>query len=139
MLGLELRKSQQTAERTFESMVSKTLLPGHLTIMVLIKNNPNQSQSSVANAAGLDRSSLVPVIQQFEKHGWIIRQKSSVDARANIMNITQKGLNHIDKYLPLTQALEKKIKKQMSAKDYQTLLALLKKFRHCVSEIIAQE
>lgn len=138
MLGLELRKAQQIAEQTFANFVSGSLLPGHLTILVLIKDNPNQSQSAIAKAAGLDRSSLVPIVKQFEKRDWIVRQKSSVDSRANIVNITDEGLNQLNEYLPLTQTLESKVKNEMSVKDYDALVSLLKKFQNSVINIVTQ-
>ena len=82
MVGLELRKAQIMAVRKFERLVGKDLQAGHFTVLVLIKHNPRSTQSAIALAAGLDRSSLVPLLKQFEEKGFITRKKARGESRA---------------------------------------------------------
>ena len=128
MIGVELRLAQSHAERVFYTHVKDALLPGHLTVLVLIQKNPGLSQSAIAMAAGLDRSSLVPVLKNFEKEKLIRRKPSPTDKRSNVMTITPKGEVMIEQMLPQIQALENNAIKSLGRRKYTQLISLLKDF-----------
>ncbi len=129
MIGVELRLAQSHAERVFHNHIKDNLLPGHLTVLVLIHNNPGLSQSAIATAAGLDRSSLVPVLKNFEKEKLIRRKPSSTDKRSNVMTITPRGEAVIEQMLPQIRALENDAIKCLGRRKYTQLISLLKDFR----------
>jgi DNA-binding MarR family transcriptional regulator len=129
MVGLELRKAQIKAERKFEEAFGKELLPGHYTVLVLIKNNPGSTQSAIARSAGLDRSSLVPLLKQFEKKGFITRRKASGDARSNIMEITAEGEAFIQQKRKKIQGLEQLIMQEFGITHYRNLVKSLQKLQ----------
>jgi len=129
MVGLELRKAQSRAEKKFEQLFGKDLLPGHYTVLVLIKNNPGSTQSAIAQSAGLDRSSLVPLLKQFEKRGFITRKKATNDARSNITMITRAGEDFINPHRVAIEGLEQGIKKQFGLKNYTQLVKSLKELQ----------
>lgn len=129
MVGLELRKAQSRAEKKFDQLFGKDLLPGHYTVLVLIKNNPGSTQSAIAQSAGLDRSSLVPLLKQFEKRGFITRKKATNDARSNITMITCAGEDFINQHRAAIEDLEQGIKKQFGIKNYTQLVKSLKELQ----------
>lgn len=129
MIGLELRKAQTQAVKKFDTLFGKDLLPGHYTVLVLIKNNPGSTQSAIAQSAGLDRSSLVPLLKQFEKRGFITRKKASSDARSNITLITDAGEAFINQHRATIEKLEQGIKEQFGQKNYTQLVKLLKELQ----------
>lgn len=129
MVGMELRKAQLVATRKFMDVLEGHILPGHFTILVLIENNPGLSQSRIAEAAGLDRSSLVPVLKQFEKDGLINRISARNDRRSKIMNITSKGRNLIEKYTGEIYRLEKMLVEGLGGENYHKFLQLLTRFQ----------
>lgn len=134
MIGIELRKAQILAEKKFDTEFGGHLLPGHLTVLVLIQHNPGQTQSAIAQGAGLDRSSLVPLLKQFEKQGLITRRKDERDARSNITEITAKGTEYIAQVKPQIQALEAFVRKEMGSKDYGHLTRLLQDFQNIIDK-----
>lgn len=129
MVGLELRKAQIKAERKFEQVFGKELLPGHYTVLVLIKNNPGSTQSAIAQSAGLDRSSLVPLLKQFEKKGFITRKKAKGDGRSNITKITPVGEAFIHQNQGKIEALEQAIKDKFGTDYYQQLVKSLQELQ----------
>lgn len=134
MVGLELRKAQTLATQTFLNVLKGRILPGHYTILVLIANNPNQSQSRIAEAAGLDRSSLVPILKQFEKDGLINRLSARHDRRSKVMTITAKGKKLIEKYTTDIQNLENMVIAGLGKDNHTQLVELLIKFQSLLEE-----
>jgi len=132
MVGLELRKTQIWAEKKFEQQFGKELLPGHFTVLVLIKNNPGSTQSSIAEFAGLDRSSLVPLLKQFENKGFITRKKANTDGRSNITKITLAGENFINQQRTRIEKLEQDIKHQIGQNKYQQLVKQLQQLQKII-------
>ena len=133
MIGLELRKTQKLAEKKFEKAVENKLLSGQLTVLVLIKHNIGQTQSAIARAAGIDRSSLVPILKQFEKRGFITRSKAADDARSNVVEITSLGNDAIEELKPQVKQLETAVEKELGAKKSAQLVKLLQEFQHVLS------
>ncbi|HEC00507.1 MAG TPA: MarR family transcriptional regulator [Sphingomonadales bacterium] len=129
MVGIELRKAQLLATQTFMDVLKGRILPGHFTILILIANNPEQSQSRIAEAAGLDRSSLVPVLKQFEKDGLINRVSARHDRRSKTMTITAKGQKLIDQFTGDIQNLENMLIEGLGKDNHAKLADLLVQFQ----------
>lgn len=133
MVGLELHKAQKMAEKKYELTVGGKLQYGQLTILELIEHNPGQTQSAIAKAVGLDRSSLVPILKQFEKKKLIIRRKAQGDGRSNIIELTQEGEAVIAEFKPTVTELENSVADALGKDDYQQFVQLLKKFQRVVT------
>ena len=134
MVGLELRKTQKMAEKKFEMATTDKLLSGQLTVLVLIKHNPGETQSAIARAAGIDRSSLVPILKQFEKKGYVSRRKAERDSRSNIIEITRAGEHALSELQPVVTELETSVTDQFGANNTKQLVALLKKFQLVIKQ-----
>ena len=129
MVGVELRLALSHKEKLFRKRIPNKLLPGHLTVLILIQKNPGLSQSAIAEAAGLDRSSLVPVLKSFEKEKLIRRKPSTIDKRSNVMIITPKGEAFIEEMTPSICALENEAITTLGRRKHAQLVSLLKDFR----------
>ena len=129
MVGVELRKAQIKAESKFEQKYGKQLLPGHYTVLVLIKYNPGATQSAIAQSAGLNRSSLVPLLKQFEKKGLITRKPGSEDTRSNITELTLQGEAFIAQHQSSITKLEQQLKDELGEKNYLLFVNLLQDFQ----------
>ncbi len=129
MIGLELRKAQIRAEKKFDRVFGKKLLPGHYTVLVLIKNNPGSTQTAIARSAGLDRSSLVPLLKQFEERGLIVRRKAKRDARSNVTEITSAGEAFILQNQSKIEELENALKRRFGLQRYKELVKSLQELQ----------
>jgi DNA-binding MarR family transcriptional regulator len=91
MLGVELRIAQVLADRVFGQVNDPKMAPGHFTVLSLIHLNPGINQSALAKCMYLDRSTMVPILDQFEKKGWLKRREKANDRRAYALHLTAAG------------------------------------------------
>lgn len=94
-------------------MIAPDVLPGHFPILYLISQNPGQTQSAIANAVGLDRSSLVPILNRFENQGWVERKPASGDRRAHALTLTEAGMAKLDDLYAKVVSLEDRISSEL--------------------------
>jgi len=90
-VGFQLHRARNVAAQVLHKLIAPESVPGHFPILYLIAQNPGRTQSAIAKAVGLDRSSLVPILNRFEKHGWVQRVPSEGDKRAHALRLTRAG------------------------------------------------
>jgi DNA-binding MarR family transcriptional regulator len=74
-----------------------SLTPSTLAVLSLIVDNPESSQTAIADAIGVDRSALVPIIDELERRELAIRHRSASDRRAYALLPTAAGIALRDK------------------------------------------
>ncbi len=126
MLGVELRNAQSAAESAFARLSGKTILAGHYTILMLIRNNPGQNQTTLAKTVKLDRSTMVPILDQFERLGWVQRQPFAGDRRAYALHLTKTGEKKLKELDVKVKKMESHITKKLGKSDKEQLVKLLK-------------
>ena len=57
----------------------------------LIEANPGVSQIALANELGMDRASMMAIVDRLEERGLILRKRSAEDGRRQELNVTAKG------------------------------------------------
>ncbi|MCB1410879.1 MAG: MarR family transcriptional regulator [Rhodobacter sp.] len=91
-VNFRLRMAQILAYKSFEATT-----PDHggaaryLGLLSIICQNPGQPQHRLAEAVGLQRSSLVPILDRMEKNGILERRAVDGDRRANAVWVTPLG------------------------------------------------
>ncbi len=126
ILGVVLRETQNKGAKCFASQVDAGIAPGHYSVLKLIRLNPGCTQSALSKASGLDRSSMVPIIDDFERRGWVSRAKVKGDRRAYAVFILSSGKKELDRLDSLVSSLECEIRFHMGEKKAVTLIKLLK-------------
>ncbi|KPK09359.1 MAG: hypothetical protein AMJ64_00490 [Betaproteobacteria bacterium SG8_39] len=89
LIGYRLRRAQQELFRDFAASIPD-LSPGRAGLLMLIEANPGVTQSRLAQAMALDRSTMVGVLDALESRGWLERRKGS-DRRTNGLWLTRGG------------------------------------------------
>lgn len=135
ILGVVLRETQNKGAKCFASQVDDSLAPGHYSVLKLIDLNPGSTQSALSKASGLDRSSMVPVIDYFENRGWVSRSKAKGDRRAYAVFILPSGKKELDRLDNLVESLEDKILSRLGQKKFDNLIHLLKEISTVFEEI----
>jgi len=129
MVGVQLRLAQISADRALAEKVGGEVPPGYFTVLALIAANPGASQSAVAAAMALDRSSLVPILKDLERRRWITRAASTRDRRAHELHLTVRGRTALARLRVQIDALEAQIREVFGAADTRRLLAALRQFQ----------
>ncbi|MGI9328006.1 MAG: MarR family winged helix-turn-helix transcriptional regulator [Pseudomonadales bacterium] len=129
MVGVELRIAQILADQAFSDIQHPKIASGHYTVLSLVNLNPGINQSALARCLYLDRSSMVPILDQLENKGWIERRKQVTDRRSHALHLTRKGRTVLKQLDQPVRNLEAQITKQMGKKNRDQLLALIQQFQ----------
>ena len=134
MVGIELRICQIIADRALSNASTIPVSPGLFTILSLIQKNPGQKQITLAETVKLDRSSLVPIIDQCEKSGWLKRLPYPGDRRAHAIHLTKKGVATLNQLEQSVLLLEQRITEGLGEANKNLLLSLLKNLQTTLSD-----
>lgn len=129
LLGYQLRLAQLAVFRDFsETAGDLGVSPGRFGMLVLIEANPGITQSRLARAVGLDRSTLVAVLDQLEDRALLERRQGD-DRRTNGLWLTKDGKALLAKMRRRVTAHEARLAERLSAEEWSTLRRLLAKLQ----------
>ena len=129
LIGYQLRLAQLAVFRDFERTVSDLgVSPGRVGVLVLINGNAGITQSRLAEAVGLDRSTLVPVLDDLERRG-LVERRRGMDRRTNGLSLTASGKRLLGRVKRRIEAHERRMVSGMTEKEREQLVALLARLR----------
>jgi len=129
LLGYQLRLAQLAVFRDFEKHVGELgVSPGRAGVLALIESNPGVTQSELARAVGLDRSTMVPLLDGFERQG-VLERRRGADRRTNGLWLTPSGKRLLSQVERRIQAHEARIASGLSRAERDQLVALLRKLQ----------
>lgn len=127
IIGYQLRRAQTALFQNFAKMeYLNSITPGQFGLLVKIKNNPGISQTALAKADGIERSTLGEIIDRFEERGLVERRKHAVDRRAYALHLTDQGVTFLDEVVPLVFKNDEDMTSKFSEEEKRELLRLLK-------------
>ena len=125
LLGYQLRLAQLAVFRDFERSVGALgISPGRVGVLVLVDANPGLAQSRLAEAVGLDPSTLVPLLDQFEAQGFVER-RAGPDRRTNGLWLTAAGKRYLARVKRQVLEHESRILAPLDAAERGVLFELL--------------
>ena len=130
LLGYRLRRAQGAMHRDYVTAVAGLdLTQKQSATLWLINGNPAVSQVSVAAALGMDRATMMSVVDRLEERGFVIRKRSSVDRRRQELYATPAGQSMLRKLKNRIAAHEARFKVLFKPAELAALLAALQKFQ----------
>ena len=128
LLGYQLRRAQLRLFTDFASaMADVQITPGQFGVLVLIEANPGSSQSALARAIGIERSTMVAVIDTLEGRDLVERRESKVDRRSNALVLSDDGAAMMDKLRPIVAGHEDRIAGNLNPAERRQLIDLLRR------------
>lgn len=128
LLGYSVRRAQMRVFQDFEAEMNELgLTPGQLGALFLIEANRGLSQSELGTALGIDRSSVVPLIDRLQRRGWVRRAARASDRRAHALELAPAGIALLERLMPRLQAHEARIATGLSPAERKRLCELLAK------------
>ena len=125
LLGYRLRLAQQALFRDFAASVAE-LSPGRVGILLLIEANPGVTQSRLARAVSLDRSTMVGVLHLLQGRGLVERRRGE-DRRTNGLSLTAAGRALVGKLKRRIVLHERHVASRLTPAEREQLIALLEK------------
>ena len=91
-IGYQVRMAYVAIRRHFESVMDKLdLTQKQTSVLWLIDANAGVSQIALANELGMDRASMMAIVDRLEERGLIVRKRSLEDGRRQELYDTAKG------------------------------------------------
>ena len=126
LLGYHLRLAQMAVFEHFAaSTADLDLSPGLFAILVIVEANPGLRQTRVAEAARIDRSTLVPALDRLEARGLVERRAASGDRRSKELFLTDAGSALLGRAKRRVRAHERAIAASLETEDRTRLMTLL--------------
>lgn len=132
LITYHLRRAQVTSFNNFASAMSEVqITPGQFGVLTLIASNEGLSQSAVARALGVERSTMVAVIDGLEKRNLVVRTPSPTDRRSNALILSEEGQKLINDATNMANESDQKTVAALSDEEAIQLVTLLRKInRH---------
>lgn len=128
LLGYNLRRAQVAVFLDFAAaMAGHEITPGQFGVLVLIDANAGLNQRELGEAMGVDRSTVVAVLDRLEKRGLVQRRPVPSDRRSYALHLSAEGADLLAALVPAVKAHEARIAQGLNASERATLNTLLKK------------
>ena len=128
LVGYELRRAHTRLFQHFAGSVGRDgITPGLFGVLVLIEANPGLNQSRLSEALGIDRSTVVGVIDRLQERALVRRAPSATDRRAYALELTEKGHEALARLKEEVRAHEADITGGLDANEQAQLVALLRR------------
>ena len=126
LLGYHLRRAQISVFQHFkQTMGEMDITPGQFGVLTVIDKNPGLSQTQLGNALGIDRSTVVAVIDRLESRGLVARAAAPGDRRSHALKLSEPGSRLLRRLEELVRGHERHIARHLSAEDQALLIKLL--------------
>jgi len=125
-LNFRIRMAQILSFRHFEKQH-----PGYggasrfLGLLSIIRANPGSPQNRLAEAVGLQRSSLVPILDRMEDEGIVERRSVEGDRRSKAVFLTEKGEDVVSELSESALEVEKYISAGLTEEQRSALIQAL--------------
>ena len=111
--------------RMLAALAPYDLKTGAFSTLALISANPGCSQTELARGLGMDKSAVVPIIDELEHHGLAQRVRSALDRRRHALVLTQNGETVMHSTHASADRAGRPIRQALSPEEYELLLSLL--------------
>src|SRR5450631_1905436 len=127
-VGFNLRMAQEAAFQAFSRRSQEVgESPGRFATLTLIARNPGISQTELSQAAGRDKSSLTPVVEDLVRRGLIERKRMLGDRRTYRLNLTPAGKKTLTQLTRCARRHERILDSIIGSRDRKRFVQILKK------------
>ena len=101
--------------------------PGRFGTLTIIANNPGISQTDLSAAAGRDKSSITPVVEDLVRRGLVDRTRVTSDRRTYRLCLTAAGKKLLKSMERYVLDHERKLDRIVGTRDRKKFVAILKR------------
>ena len=128
LLGFNIRRAQIALWRDFNRNVAEGYVrPGVFSALLLARANPGIAQIEIANQLGIDKASVVSLVDRMEDAGWVTRRRSTEDRRRQGIFLTAAGVKACRSLKKEMIDHEQKFVGRYTDQELRTLIALLRR------------
>ncbi len=128
LIGFNIRRAQIALWRDFNRQFSDgDVRPGVFSAMLLANANPGIAQIDIANQLGIDKASVVTLIDRLEHSGWVERRRSTEDRRRQGIFLTPAGAKACRALKKEMIEHERKFVSRYTEQELRVLISLLRR------------
>jgi DNA-binding MarR family transcriptional regulator len=127
LLGYNLRRAHQCSWRHYVATIGEGLRPGMFSLLVLTQENPGIAQVELGTHLGVDKASMVALLDRLERGGFIERRRSSRDRRRQGVFLTAAGAACLGRMGTTVRQLEKQLAGRYSKSELELFLSFLQR------------
>jgi DNA-binding MarR family transcriptional regulator len=128
LIGYHLRRAQVALFQHFAATVGAAqITPGQFGVLVVVGANPGLSQSRLGAALGIDRSTVVGVIDELERRGLVRREAAPNDRRSHALLLSDKGTETLRRLEDAVRAHETEFARRLRPAERRQLIALMRR------------
>lgn len=125
--GHLIRRAQQRHQALWMRIVGGELTSVQFAILVLLRDEPELDQRTLAARTSTDTSTLADVCRRLEQRGFLRRGRDAGDRRRYVLRVTPEGENLLRRVTPEVTRVGDALLDGLDADEGATLLALLGK------------
>lgn len=118
-----LRKASRALTQVYEEVMKPSgILPTQFTLLVVIRGMGPVAISRMAEALVMDRTTLTRNLKPLERDRLLTVKPSRHDKRTREVNLTKKGVKHLELAVPLWQEAQQKIEASLGGERLDRML-----------------
>lgn len=117
----------QLAERVDAALASLDLTARQLALLSVIARNDSLSQIALSDRLGVDRTTIVAMLDELEDAGLVERSRDERDRRRNMLTLTASGRSRVMKAEKARADAESDYLSRLNGSDARRLVALLQR------------
>ena len=128
LLGFNLRRAHQSCWRQYATAIGEQQLrPGLFGLLVLVAANPGIAQIELGTHLGIDKASIVALLDRMEKAGLLARRRSTSDRRRQGIFLSDRGASALASLLAEVRAVERRMASRFTRPEFEQLLDFLRR------------
>lgn len=128
LLGYNLRRAHQASWRTYVSFIGENKIrPGLFSLLCLVRSNPGIAQIELGTHLGVDKASIVALLDRLERAGLIERRRCTRDRRRQGISLTEAGASELESLMVQVRALERHMASRFNKAELEQFLGFLQR------------
>lgn len=128
LLGYNLRRANQASWRTYVSFIGEhKIRPGLFSLMCLVRFNAGIAQIDLGTHLGVDKASIVALLDRLERAGLIERRRSTRDRRRQGISLTEAGAAEFESLMAQVRQLERHMASRFNKAELEQFLGYLRR------------
>jgi DNA-binding MarR family transcriptional regulator len=128
LVGFNLRRAYQCAWREYVAVIGeKDIRPGLFSLLVLVGSNPGIAQIELGTHLGIDKTSIVALLDRLEKADMLERLRCTRDRRRQGIYLTARGSEALESLIAAVRKLERRFASRFTRPEFELLLSFLQR------------